>query len=90
MTNNQNLIITFHYDLVTKLPLEIHFGKRESFFFVRENTHTCTSCLHLPSSRIQNTVDVFQDKFEQLLDKQNIHKTFLISGDFNIDFLRFF
>jgi len=73
MTNYQNLIITFHYDFVKKLPPEIHFGKHESFFFCeRKHTHNC--CLHLQSSRIQNTVDVFQDKFEQLLDKQNIHK----------------
>lgn len=57
------------------VAVEIDMGK---------NRNVIAGCIY----RAQGSkIDVFQDKFEQLLDTQNNHKTFLISGDFNIDFL---
>ena len=57
------------------VAVEIDMGK---------NRNVIVACIY----RAQGSkIDVFQDKFEQLLDTQNNQKTLLISGDFNIDFL---
>lgn len=61
--------------IMESIAIEIEMGK---------NRNVIAACIY----RAQGSkIEDFQDTFESILDTQNHHKTFLIGGDFNIDFL---